>query len=176
MFVGDDDSFDIYCPIIATGNKLVVDHCIFRNCHASVVFWDGMVSVGGKNNVMKYCIVDGGLISGIWTCQTAEDFEFHHNIITRTQYFWMRKSGDHQTYRFYDCIVAGNRNYSGYGNAGGPTGQTGAEVTYQEKNVLKTGEVILVKDKRARHYLHPVPGTLGSDLGAGLFKKIEKGK
>ena len=60
---------------------------------------------------------------------------------------------------------------AGYDNAGGPTGQTGAEVTYQEKNILKTGEVMLVKDKRARNYLHPVAGTLGSDLGAGLFKK-----
>ena len=69
------------------------------------------------------------------------------------------------------CIVAGNKNYSGYGNVGGPTGQTGAEVTYQGRNVLKTGEVMLVKDKRAKHYLHPVPGTPGSDLGAGLFKK-----
>lgn len=171
MFIGDRDSFDIYCPIIATGNKLVVDHCIFRNCHASVVFWDGMEGVGSKNNIMRYCIVDGGLISGVWTCQTAEDFEFHHNIITRTEYFWMRKSGDQQKYQLHDCIVTGNRYYSGYGNAGGPTGQTGSEVTFEEKTVTRKGEVVLEKNKRARSYLHPVPGTLGSDLGAGLFKK-----
>ena len=28
MFVGDNDSFNIYCPVIATGDKLVVYHCI----------------------------------------------------------------------------------------------------------------------------------------------------
>lgn len=39
MFVGDNDSFNIYCPVIATGDKLVVDHCIFHGCHASAVFW-----------------------------------------------------------------------------------------------------------------------------------------
>ena len=171
MFIGDKDSFNIYCAAIATGNRFVVDHCIFRNCHASPVYWDGLEGIGGKGCAMRYCIVDGGLISGVWTCQTAEDFEFHHNIVINSEYFWMRKSGDQQKYRLHDCIVTGNKYYSGYGNAGGPTGQTGPEVTYQEENVLKTGEVMLVKDKRARHYLHPLPGTLGYDLGAGLFTK-----
>ncbi|MFC1676449.1 right-handed parallel beta-helix repeat-containing protein [Planctomycetota bacterium] len=174
MFVGDKDSFNIYCAAIATGNRFIVDHCIFRNCHASTVYWDGLEAIGGKGCAMRYCIVDGGLISGVWTCQTDKDFEFHHNIITRTQYFWMRKSGDQQTYRLRDSIVASNKYYSGYGNAGGPTGQTGAEVTFEENNIIKTGQLNLVKNKRARNYMHPVPGTLGSDLGAGLFKKSGK--
>jgi len=171
MFIGDNDSFNIYCAAIATGNRLVVDHCIFRNCHASTVYWDGLEGIGGKSCAMRYCIVDGAYISGVWTCQTTEDFEFHHNIVINSEYFWMRKSGDQQKYRLHDCIVAGNKNYSGYGNTAGPTGQTGAEITYHENNVVKTGEVMLGKDKRARHYLHPLPGTLGRDLGAGLFKK-----
>ncbi len=120
---------------------------------------------------MKYCIVDGGYISGVWTCQTAEDFKFHHNIITRSEYFWMRKVGGHQKYRLADCIITNNKYYSGYGVASGATGQTGPEVTYLEKNVIKKGEVMLLKDKRARNYLHPAADTLGSDLGAGLFKQ-----
>jgi hypothetical protein len=171
MFIGDKNTLDVYCPAIATGDRFVVDHCIFHNCHASAVFWDGLEGIGGKGCAMRYCIVDGGLISGVWTCQTAEDFKFHHNIITRTEYFWMRKSGDQQKYRLHDCIVAGNKNYSGYGNAGGPTGQTGPEVTFEEKAVIKEGKVILEKDKKVRDYLHPLPDTFGSDLGAGLFKK-----
>jgi hypothetical protein len=171
MFIGDRDSFNIYCAALATGNRFVVDHCIFKNCHASVVYWDGLEGVSGKGCAMRYCIVDGAYISGVWTCQTAEDFEFNHNIVTRSDYFWMRKPGDRQTYRLHDCIVTSNKYYSGYGNAGGPTGQTGAEVTFEEKTVIKEGKVILEKDKKVRGYLHVVPGTLGSDLGAGLFKK-----
>ena len=120
---------------------------------------------------MRYCIVDGAYISGVWTCQTAEDFDFHHNIVTRSEYLWMRKPGDKQKYRLNDCIVTSNRYYSGYGVANGPTGQTGPEVTYEGKNVIKEGEVTLVKDKRARNYLHIAEGTFGSELGAGLFKK-----
>jgi hypothetical protein len=171
MFVGDKDTFDIYSAALATGDRFVVDHCIFVNCHACVVFWDGLEGIPGKGCSMRYCIVDGAYISGVWTCQTAEDFEFHHNIVTRSEYLWMRKGGDRQKYRLHDCILANNNYYSGYGVASGPTGQTGPEITYEEKNVIKEGEVTLLKDKRARKYLHVAEGTFGSELGAGLFKK-----
>lgn len=171
LFVGGRDALDIYCAALATGDRFVVDHCIFANCHACVVFWDGPRGITGEGCAMRYCIVDGAYISGVWTCQTAEDFEFHHNIVTRSEYFWMRKSGDGQKYRLHDSIVTDNKHYSGYGIESGPTGQTGPEVTYQESNVVKNGKVALVKDKTASRYLHAVQGTLGSDLGAGLFRK-----
>ena len=171
VFLGDRHGLDIYCPVIAGGDRLVVDHSIFYNCNACVVFWDGLQGVPGKKCAMRYCIVDGARISGVWTCQTAEDFEFHHNIVTNSEYFWMRKPGDRQRYRVEDSIAAGNKFYSGYGIESGPTGQTGPEVTYQESNVVKNGEVALVKDRTASRYLHVVPGTFGSELGAGLFRK-----
>ena len=171
MFVGDPDTLDIYCPAIATGDRFVVDHCIFYNCHASAVYWDGSEGIPGKGCAMTYCIVDGGHICGVWTCQTTEDFEFHHNIITQCEYFWMRKPGDRQKYRLRDCIVTDNEYYSGHGGPGGPSGQTGPEVAFDEKDVIKQGDVVLDKDKKARNYLHVVPGALGSDLGAGLFTK-----
>ena len=170
MFVGDNDSFNIYCPVIATGDKLVVDHCIFHGCHASAVFWDGPEGSVYKNNAMRYCIVDGGIISGVWTCQTAEDFEFHHNVVTDTEFFWMRKRIDKPIkYELKDCIV-NSKNYSSYGIETGSTGLTGPEVKYDEKNVIKDKPVVLVRDKKARNYMHVTPGTLGSKLGAGLFK------
>lgn len=172
VFVGDRDTCDIYCAALAAGNKFVVDHCIFRNCHASAVFWDGPRGVAGKGCSMRYCIVDGAYIAGVWTCRTAEDFEFHHNIVTRSDYFWMRKkAGDSRRYRVHDCIVTDNRYYSGYGVESGPTGQTGPEVTFDESNVVKRGRITFETNKTARGYLHVTPGGLGSDLGAGLFTK-----
>jgi hypothetical protein len=171
MFVGDRDTFDIYSATLATGDRFVIDHCIFYNCHACVVFWDGMEGIPGKGCSMRYCIVDGASISGVWTCQTAEDFEFHHNIVTRSEYLWMHKPGDMQKYKLHDCIVTNNGYYSGYGIASGPTGQTRPEIIYEEENIIKQGDVALVKDKKARNYLHVTDGTFGSDLGAGLLKK-----
>ena len=172
MFVGDRDVIDIYCAALATGDRFVVDHCIFSNCHACTVFWDGPQGITGKGCAMRYCIVDGAYISGVWTCQTAEDFEFHHNIVTRCEYFWMRKRIKNPgKYRLHDCIVAGNKNYSGYGVESGPSGPTGDEVTYEEINIIKQGAIVLEKDKNAGNYLHPAAGSHGSDLGAGLFSK-----
>jgi len=171
MFVGDNDSFNIYCPAIATGHKFVVDHCIFHNCHATAVFWDGPQGISGKINAMRYCIVDGGFISGVWTCQTSDNFEFHHNIITDTQYFWMRKKIENPIrYKINDCII-NVKNFSGYGVETGPIGETGAEVTYERTNVIESARISLVEDKNKRDYMHIVPGTLGSDLGAGLFTR-----
>ena len=172
MFIGDKDVIDIYSAVLATGDGFVVDHCIFRNCHGCTVFWDGPQSITGKGCSMRYCIVDGAYIAGVWTCRTAEDFEFHHNIITRSEYFWMRERIDNpRKYHVYDCVVTNNENYSGYGVEMGSTGLTGAEVTYEERNILKQGTVVLGKDKKARNYLHPAAGSLGSDLGAGLFSR-----
>jgi hypothetical protein len=175
LFLGDKDTCNIYCAALATGDRFIVDHCIFRRCHACTVYWDGPQSITGKRCSMRYCIVDGAYISGVWTCRTAEDFEFHHNIVTRSEYFWMRERIDNpRTYRAYDCIITDNKNYSGYGIESGPTSRTGPEVSYQERNVIKEGDVSFVVDKRARNYLHPVPGTFGSDLGAGLFNKSKE--
>jgi hypothetical protein len=170
VFAGDADVIDINCAVLATGDGFVVDHCIFRNCNAGAVFWDGPQGIIGKGCSMRYCIVDGARISGVWTCQTAEDFEFHHNIVTRSEYFWMRKRiADPRRYRIRDCVVAGNKSYSGYGVEMGPTGLTGPEVSYKEEDIVRQGSVVFAKDKRKRNYLHVVPGTLGSGLGAGLF-------
>ncbi len=172
MFIGDRDVIDIYAAVLATGDGFVVDHCVFRNCHACTVFWDGPQSITGKGCSMRYCIVDGAYIAGVWICRTAENFEFHHNIVARSEYFWMRERIDNpRKYQVYDCVITNNKNYSGYGVESGPTGLTGAEVTYEERNIIKQGAIALEKDKKARNYLHPVAGSPGSNLGAGLFSK-----
>ena len=171
MFVGDNDGMNIYCPVLATGDRFVVDHCIFKNCHASAVFWDGPGGISGKNCAMRYCIVDSAYISGVWTCQTAEDFEFHHNVITNGEYFWMRKRGDRQKYRIDNCVIIGNKYFSGYGTAAGPTGQTGQDVSFEENGIIKKGVVHFEIDKKSRGYIHVPKGSIGNELGAGLFKK-----
>jgi hypothetical protein len=54
---------------------------------------------------------------------------------------------------------------------------TGPEIVYKEKEVVAKGKVVLemghgIDVTVPRIFLHPVPGTPGSDLGAGLFKKV----
>jgi hypothetical protein len=172
VFIGDTDGSSIYCGVLAVGDKFVVDHCIFYQCYAPVVLWDGPQNHIGRENAMRYCIVYGGYYSGAWTCDTAEDFKFHNNIVTNCEYLWIRKSSEKKiVYTLQDCLITDNRFYSGYGNPAGPSGLTGTEITFKEQNVVKTGQVVLEKNKKSKNYLHPVPGTAGSNLGAGLFKK-----
>ena len=171
LFIGNPGGLDIYCAALATGDRFVVDHNIFQQCHACVVFWDGPEGIAGRQCAMRYCLVDGASISGVWTCRTRTDLEFHHNVVTGSEYFWLRKAGDPIQYRLRDCVVTDTRGYSGYGVESGATGPTGPEVTYEERNVVREGHVTLERDRRSRNFLHVVSGTLGSDLGAGLFRQ-----
>ena len=178
LFAMDSYALSSNVAIIANGHGLVVDHCIFYNCRNPIVFWnaDGGTS---KNNAMRYCIVDGAYTSGLWVCQTAEDFEFHHNIITRSRYAWMRDSSNQRKYRLHDCIITDNEYYSGECGADWKLKATGPGIVYKEKDVIKTGKIVLEMGNGIdlpvpRNFLHPLPGTLGSDLGAGLFREKQK--
>jgi hypothetical protein len=179
IFVGDEQAIPYNCPICANGQGLVVDHCVFYKSDIPAIFWDAEGGIS-RGNAMRYCIVDGADIAAVWTCQTDEDFEFHHNVITRSQYFWMRAPNNRKKYHINNCIVTNIKYNSGYGTAAKIYGRTGPEVTFEEKNVIKEGTIQLEKAivnadalsvVRPRGYLHIVPGTLGSNLGAGLFKK-----
>lgn len=175
LFVMDSNALTSNVAIIANGHGLVVDHCIFYNCRNPVVFWN---AEGGTSNgnAMRYCIVDGAYTSAAWVCQTGEDFEFHHNIITRSEYGWMRDYENKREYRIHDCIITENKYYSGKCGPNWELNLTGPEIIYQEKNVIKKGKVILelgngIDLPVPKNYLHVVPRTLGSKLGAGLFIK-----
>jgi hypothetical protein len=169
MFQGDKDGADIYAATLATGNRFVVDHCVFKDCGACVVFWDGLEGIVGQGCAMRYCIVDSAYMSGAWTCQTAEDFKFHNNVITNCEYFWMRKDGDRQQYKINNCVIIGNKYFSGYGSAAGPSGQTGEEVSFEENGIIKNGKVLFEDNKKSRNYMHIVEDSTGSEFGAGLF-------
>ena len=177
VFLGGGQALEYSCPVCANGHGLVVDHCIFYDCDVPVIFWNAEDGVS-KDNAMRHCIVDGADNAAVWTCDTAEDFEFHHNVIARSRYVWMRSPGNRKVYRVRDCVIADSKYASGTGTASAINGPTGADITYDEENVVKKGTVRLVipepspqglTAERPRDYLHVMPGTLGSDLGAGLF-------
>jgi hypothetical protein len=144
MFVGDEQALPYNCPICANGQGLVVDHSVFYKCDIPAIFWDAEGGLS-KGNAMRYCIVDGADIAAVWTCQTAEDFEFHHNIVTRGQYIWMRAPNNRKKYHISNCVVTNNKYNSGYGTAAQIFGQTGPEAVFEEKNVIKEGTIKLEK-------------------------------
>ncbi|UCD53225.1 MAG: hypothetical protein JSW27_11385 [Phycisphaerales bacterium] len=183
-FLGGGQALEYSSPICANGHGLVVDHCIFYDCDIPVIFWNAEGGVS-KGNAMRYCIVDGADIAAVWTCQTADDFEFHHNIITRSHYVWMRSPSNRTIYRVRDCVITDSKYTSGTGTASRIHGPTGTDIVFDEENVTKEGSIRLVmpalspqglSSERPRDYLHVASGTLGSDLGAGLFRNRQSEK
>ena len=175
MFLNDQHVSTSNVAVIANGHGLKIDHCVFYNCSNAAVYWNAQDGVS-KNNSMTYCIIDGGYVSGVWFCQTDEDFEFHHNIITHCQYAFMRDEKNQKTYKVNDCIINNNDFLSGKCNPNFELSETELETPYLEKNVIDTGEIELVKGAGLDmeipvRFLQVEKGTLGSDLGAGLFKK-----
>ena len=168
MFMGNRDTLNIYAAALATGDRFVVDHCVFSGCHGSTVYWDGLDGIAGKGCAMRYCIVTDALISAVWTCQTSEDFEFHHNVVADCEYIWMRKPGDRQTYRVANCALISNKYFSGYGVASGPTGRTGHEVSFDQDLVSTDGHLVFASDD----HTHLAEESAGYGLGAGLFMQM----
>lgn len=94
--------------------------------------------------------------------------------------FWDAEGGVSRGNAMRYCIVTDNKYDSGFGTASAIYGQAGPDVTFDEKKVIKTGMIQLQKALvtpealsvvRPRGYLHVAGGTLGDELGAGLFKE-----
>lgn len=170
LFAGNVDVMPIRVAVIANGHGLVLDHCVFFNCQNSVVFWE---AEGGTSyrNVMRYCLVYNGNYSGVWTTtNTADDFEFHHNIIAAGEAAWVCDPSAHR-YLAHDCIFAGNRSATKLSFEPGVAGVATGKDFLKTTNVQTKGTIEIEKDQGKRNYLQLKEGSYGSELEAGLFKK-----
>jgi hypothetical protein len=166
LFAGNEDVLPIRVAVIANGHGLALDHCVFFNCQNPVVFWD---AEGGTSyhNAMRYCLVYESNYSGVWTTgSTADDLDFHHNIIANCRTGWIRDKNSVHHYKIHDCIFAANKNMTGYGN-----GEATSNDFLKMSNVQVTGTVEIEKDQSKNNYLQLKPRSFGSELKAGLFKK-----
>ena len=171
MFIADPHVVPQHVSVLANGHSVVVDHCVFRNCKIPVVFWN---AEGGtsRENAMTHCLVLGSYGCGIWTCDTGEDFVFSHNIVSGSAYCWIREKDSQKKYTVENSIFTENTRTAGYG--AGPLldfEETPSNFLQFGENVVTSGHIQIETDQEARTYLHVKPDTLGSSLGAGLFKK-----
>ena len=175
MFLCSGDVTSSNVAVIANGRSLKIDHCVFYNCANAAVYWDAEGGVS-KGNAMTHCLIDGGYVSGVWLCETGEDFKFHHNILTHCRYAFMRNESNQTTYQIEDCVINQCQYFSGKSDNSFNLSETGEAVHYSEKNVIKTGDIRLVTTPGLdldipRRYLQLEEGSVGTELGAGLFKQ-----
>lgn len=183
VFAGDEITSPNHLGIIANGNGIVVDHCIFYHLKQAIVYW----SRKSTGHVMRNTLIYGGYGCGVWTSAIANDFIFENNIIANSNYAWIsqldRDKGQQEIkdtttktdpilYQVNNSLFAGNKKVTGTG--GGPQlNFKDIDPILLKFNNTKITEqsVELNLDDHSKYFMHPKTGTLGADKGVGLFTK-----
>lgn len=173
MFVGDEHASPIQVGILAHGNEIKVDHCIFYNAKNSVVFWQDSGDSIKTGNSLTNCIIYGAYQSGVWTAWPDKDFVFENNIVTNCKHAWIKNVDNPTKYSANNSIIVNNKHYQALADNEGVLPKV---FEIDENNIIKEGKISLrMIDKNIDaplpiDYLHVIPGTPGYDMGAGLFK------
>ncbi len=177
MFVGDRDASHIQVGIIAHGDKIKIDHCIFYNAKNAVVFWQDAGTGSKTGNSFTNNIVYGAFQTAVWTSWPDRDFSFENNVITKCKHAWITNSFNKTKYALKNSVIVNNQYYQGIADS---TGIHPSEFEITEDNIVKEGSVLLslpddnLEKPLPVDYLHVVPGSPGYELGAGLFKNREE--
>ena len=172
LFLGDKHAIPNHLAILASGQGVVVDHCVFYNVKDAVVFWNS--DRPAERCEMNHNLVVGNYGAAVWTWSVAEDFKYYNNVVANANVFWILNKDEKNAYNLSNSMVIG---YNELVNKGGGPKGFGDKA---DPKKLKLGDDVIIKkdgkadieeDQTRRNYLHLKPGTLGANLGAGLFTK-----
>ncbi len=174
MFVGDENVSQIQSCVIAHGNEVIIDHCVFYKLRNTVVFFqdsgDGIKTGNGITNSIIY-----GTNQGVWTAWPDKDFKFENNIVSNCKHVWVKNYfNTSKSYSVTNCIIVNNQHYKMIADSLGALVPNDFDI--KEENVTKEGAISLrliennVDQPLPVDYLHIIPGSPGYDMGAGLFK------
>jgi hypothetical protein len=166
-FIGEKNSTRLQSGLWTHGAGIHVDHCIFYNCRNAMVLIKGIKELSVTNS-----IIYGAYESAIWFGASTAPFVFNNNIVTHCNFFWVRPKDTQPAYTFSNSLITENDNYMGY-IAGDLI--PAAKSNIKEIGIRKNGTVKLIEIKtdqnEPHNYLNPVPGSAGSDIPAGIFKR-----
>lgn len=172
QFVGDKVTIPNHLAILASGQGIVVDHCVFYHCKDAIVFWF-------SDRPAEHCEVHHNLFIGnygaaVWSWTAAEDFKFYNNVVANTNVFWVLNKDEKVSFSLSNSIVIGYNELVNKGGGAFGFGEKGNpdRLKFGEDVVIKKeGTLQIEEDPTKRNYLHLIPGTMGADLGVGLFTK-----
>lgn len=170
LFIGSRYAVPNHLGILANGKTLEVDHCVFYGVKDAVVMWN---SPATNSSIHHNLIVDsyGGIV---WTWSATSDFKFYNNVISNANVLWMLNKDEKESFSIESSVIVG---YNSYVNKGGGSHGFGEKANPDKLKINKTvtlkkkGKLEIIDDQTSRNYLHIKAGTLGSNLGAGLFNK-----
>ena len=179
MFIGDSNISQLQAGVIAHGNGVFLDHCVFYKVRNTAVFFldsgNGVKNGNGISNSIIY-----GANQAVWTVSPDEDFVFENNIVSKCRYVWVKNDFNKTKYSIKNCIVTNNLYYTGIPDK---ERLKPGDFDIYERGVIRNGEISLrlidVDDKPTLvsvdeplpiDYMHVAPNTLGYEVGAGIFK------
>ena len=179
MFIGDANISQIQAGVIANGNEVRIDHCVFYKLRNTVVFFldsgNGIKNGNGLTNSIIY-----GASQAVWTVSPDKDFKFENNIVTNCRYVWAKNNFNTTKYSLNNCIITNNKYYKGTADK---TRLSPGEFELSENNITKEGKIYLrltgnddkpfldeVDKPLPIDYMHIIPNTIGHEIGAGIFK------
>lgn len=170
LFIGSRFAVPNHLGILANGKALEVDHCVFHGVKDAVVMWNSPAS----NCSMHHNLIIDSYGGIVWTWSATEDFKFYNNVVSNANVLWMLDKDEKLSYTVENSIIVGYNSLVNKG--GGPQGfgekATPSKLKINKNVVLKTtGKLEIIEDQTSRNFLHIKPGTLGAELGAGLFTK-----
>jgi hypothetical protein len=179
MFVGDANISQIQAGVIAHGNEVRIDHCVFYKTRNTVVFFqdsgNGIKNGNGLTNSIIF-----GASQAVWTAWPDKDFKFENNIVSNCRYVWVKNSFNITKYSINNCLIVNNQYHKGIPD---DVRLNPGEFEIAENNVTKEGEISLrlignddkpfldsVDKPLPIDYMHIIPNTPGYEIGAGIFK------
>lgn len=170
LFLGDIHAAPNHLPVLASGQGVVVDHCVFFGVKDAVVFW--FSDRPAENCEMHHNLIVNIYGAAVWTWSLAEDFKYYNNVVTQAETFWILNRDEKNAFNLSNSLVVGYNQLVNKG--GGPAGLGEAadpsKLRLGENVIIqKEGSLEIVKDPTSLYYLQLAPGSLGSELGAGLF-------
>jgi len=93
-------------------------------------------------------------------------------VVSNSNVFWVLDSEEEKAFTLSNSVLIG---YNELVNKGGGPQHFGTpanpeKLKFGEGMIIeKDGKLEIIDDQTNRHYLHLKPGSVGSELGAGLF-------
>ena len=170
LFIGSRYAIPNHLALLANGTGLEVDHCLFYGVKDAVVMWN---SPSANSSMHHNLIVDsyGGVV---WTWSATSDFKFYNNVISNGNVLWVLDKDEKLSYTMSNSIIVGFNSLVNKGGGAQGFGEKAnpAKIKISKDVILKKdGKLEIVYDQTSKLYLHIKPGTLGANLGAGLFTK-----
>jgi hypothetical protein len=172
LFIGDQNAIPNHLAILASGQGVVVDHCVFYHCKDAIVFW--FSDEPARNCEVHHNLFIGNYGANIWSWSAAEDLKFYNNVVGNTNVFWILNRDEEVSFSLSNSLVIGYNELVNKG--GGPAGfgekaDPGKLKFGKDVIVKKDGDLLIEYDPVKRNYLQLMPGTTGANLAAGLFTK-----